>query len=158
MLLQPSKELSDLYENRTERIRLEFSFTKKPDELYELLIRKGKALPEPQKNICTPAHLVEGCQSLVYITTSLQKDLSLQLEIFSEALISKGLASLLLDLYQGQPALLLLLYPPVIVQELGLPAALTPGRSNGLASMYAKMKQDALLLFLQQHAATIGAR
>lgn len=68
----------------------------------------------------------------------------------SDALISKGLAMLLLTLYNGMTAEYILKNPPTLLEEIGLIGALTQGRANGLSGLYLKMKQEALKTLLSK--------
>ncbi len=91
----------------------------------------------------TEENRVMGCQSVMYLYNRLEGS-----RVFfyaaSDALISAGLAALLIDVYSGEPAETILLSPPQFLEDLGIPSVLTPGRANGLASLYLKMKQEAL--------------
>jgi cysteine desulfuration protein SufE len=62
----------------------------------------------------------------------------------SEALISKGLAALLIYVYSEETPTTVANCPPSFIQEIGLTSSLSPARSNGLASLYHKMRQEAL--------------
>ena len=126
--------------------QLEEKFAKilSPQERYELIIEMGRALNKVSKQeIAALENLVHGCQSEVYLTSYLV-DGKIFFEIYSEALISAGLAALLLFIYQGESPETLLTCPPTCLERLGIHASLSPGRSNGLFSMHLKMKQEAL--------------
>jgi len=69
-------------------------------------------------------------------------------EADSDALISRGLAVILLLVYSGETAEAILKCPPTFLDELGIAGSLTPGRANGLFSLHLKMKQEALRLLL----------
>jgi cysteine desulfuration protein SufE len=68
----------------------------------------------------------------------------------SEALISAGLAALLITVYEGEPPEVILQCPPLFLEELGIHHALSPSRANGLSSLFLKMKQEALQFYLLQ--------
>jgi cysteine desulfuration protein SufE len=110
---------------------------------YEELIEMGKTLPPLDPTFKTPENVVQGCQSILYLHTTLENG-KLFFTASSEALISSGLAALLISIYDGQPPETLLKCPLSCIDELGIRASLTPGRSNGLASMHLRMRQDAL--------------
>lgn len=68
----------------------------------------------------------------------------------SEALISAGLAALLIAVYDAEPPEVILQCPPLFLEELGIHQALSPSRANGLSSLFLKMKQEALQFYLLQ--------
>jgi cysteine desulfuration protein SufE len=130
--------------------QLEEKFAKilEPKERYELIIEMGRELKKTSKQeIASPENLVSGCQSEVYLTSRLI-DGKIFFDIYSEALISAGLAALLLFIYQGESPETLLTCPPTCLERMGIHASLSPGRSNGLSSMHLKMKQEALKHYL----------
>jgi cysteine desulfuration protein SufE len=125
---------------------LEEKFAKIPDSKgrYDFIIELGRELKKASRQeIASPDNLVYGCQSEVYLTSRIE-DGKIFFEIYSEALISAGLAALLLSIYQGETPETLLTCPPDCLERMGIHASLSPGRSNGLASMHLKMKQEAL--------------
>lgn len=114
---------------------------------YIKIIELGRTLPPFDPQFKTPENLVQGCQSLMYLRSYI-KDNRIYFEVDSDALISKGLAALLIYAYSGQPADTILKCPPDFLQELGIPTILSPGRSNGLFSLYLHMKQESVKFFL----------
>ncbi|QZA58573.1 SufE family protein [Candidatus Rhabdochlamydia porcellionis] len=114
-----------------------------PEEKYQKIIELGKTLPPYPSLDKTPEYLVKGCQSTMYLRSYL-KDAKMYFEAYSEALISSGLAALLLSVYQGEFPEVILKCPPLFLEEIGLYAALSPSRSNGLSSLFLRMKQESL--------------
>jgi len=115
-----------------------------PEARYEKIIQLGRSastFPSSQK---IPSNLVSGCQSLLYLHTTLTDDGLLKFQVESDALISKGLAVLLTKIYNGEKPETILACPPTILDELGIYSALSPNRANGLQSLYLKMKQAAV--------------
>ncbi len=147
--LQRSEDLNLLYTKKHKNLLSLFLPITDPQKTYEKIIQLGKSVAPPQEDIKKEEFLIEGCQSISYLSSQLQSNGNIFYQVHSEALISLGLASLLLSIYQDEPIQLILLYPPLFIQELGLNTSLSPGRSNGLASMYAKMKNDALALIIK---------
>ncbi|MBX9924088.1 MAG: SufE family protein [Rhabdochlamydiaceae bacterium] len=145
-------ELTYLYEQKHEALLKNFPASTDPKQVYETIIELGRTLPPIPDSIKTAENLVSGCQSEVYLSTRINEDGKIFYEIGSEALISSGLAALLLLIYQGEVAELILLCPPRFISELGLAKSLSPGRAGGLASIYARMKQEATKLYLQKNA------
>ncbi len=143
-------ELSYLYEKKHQALLEKFPKERTPAQIYEKIIELGRQIPSFSKELKTKERIVEGCQSEVYILTEMDAEGKIFYQIGSESLISAGLAAILLLVYQGEPAELILLYPPKFIAELGLAKNLSPGRSNGLASIYARMKKEATDLYLEK--------
>ncbi len=129
-----------------------FSEKTTPEGKYELIIELGRKLPKMDPVFCSPENLVEGCQSLMYLKADYTAG-KFHFEIFSEALISAGLAALLIHYYEGQGAEAILTHPPTFINDLGITASLSPGRSNGLSSLYKKIKQTALQKLIEEKQA-----
>ncbi len=145
-------EVLYLYEQKHEALLQIFSSLKDSNQIYEKIIELGRKLPPFLDALKTEEHLVSGCQSEVYLFSEIDIDGKMTYNIGSQALISSGLAALLLLIYQGECAELILLCPPRFISDLGLAKNLSPGRSNGLASIYARMKQETTKLYLTQTA------
>lgn len=118
------------------------------EEKYQKIIELGKNLPPFPSLNKTPEHLVKGCQSTMYLRSYCQ-EAKMYFEIYSEALISAGLAALLLSVYQEEFPEVILKCPPLFLEELGLYAALSPSRSSGLSSLFLRMKQEALKVLIK---------
>jgi cysteine desulfuration protein SufE len=144
-------EVTYLYEQKHETILKKFSSSADPKQDYEIIIELGRTMPPISHSLKTKENLVSGCQSEVYLSAQIDNEGKIYYEIGSEALISSGLAALLMLVYQGEPAELILLCPPLFISELGLAKSLSPGRAGGLASIYARMKQEATRLYLQKN-------
>lgn len=132
-----------------------FSLCKNQEEKYEKIIAFGKKLPPFDQTKKNDLCLVKGCQSVVYLNSSLREGL-MYFEVESDAMISAGLASLLLFVYNEEPPEVVLKCPPDYLEKMGIQSSLTPNRANGLYSMHLKMKQDALKLLIQQEKERIA--
>ena len=117
------------------------------EDRYRHLIELGRALPAMDDALKTPTTKVNGCASQVWIYTSLvennlERKLSLQGD--SDALIVKGLIAIVFMMF-GTMTLpeIVASDAPAVFARLGLKDHLTPQRSNGLASMVARIKADA---------------
>ncbi|MDE3045595.1 MAG: SufE family protein [Verrucomicrobiota bacterium] len=128
---------------RVERIKQKFSSLPQPDDRYSYLIDLGRALPLYPPALRTPSHIVPGCQSTLYLAARLENGL-LHFSADADALISKGLAALLLSVYSGLSPEEILNNPPTFLHEIGLFASLSPNRSNGLAHIYHRIRQEAV--------------
>lgn len=136
---------------KQDKIKKLFSQCPDNEARYRTIIDMGKNAPSlnPQHKI--GANLVRGCQSTMYLHAELQEGVVIFLAE-SDALISAGLAALLIEVYSGETPETVLTCPPSYLEELGLRASLTPSRANGLYSIHLKMKQDALRLILEKGA------
>lgn len=131
------------FSTRIDSIKQRFAAFSSPEDRYAHLMELGRTLPAYPIDFRTPEHVVPGCQSILYLEARL-KNGNLYFWADSEALISKGLAALLIAAYSGLPPEEILRNPPAFLQEIGLFASLSPNRSNGLAHIYLRMKQEAL--------------
>ncbi|WP_075882881.1 SufE family protein [Candidatus Protochlamydia sp. W-9] len=129
--------------NKQSQIKELFSTCSTPEDRYQKIIEFGRQQANLTDLEKVPTNLVKGCQSQMYLSSSLVNG-----QIFfraeSDALISAGLAALLVKVYSGETPETVLKCPPTYLDELGISASLTPNRANGLYSMYLRMKQDAL--------------
>lgn len=106
---------------------------------YALLIDLGgelAPLPEADK---TPTNLIEGCQSRVWITASYDGE-RVHFRGESDALIVKGIVSLLLRVLDDQRPQDILDSELYFIKEIGLSEHLSPTRSNGLVAMLRQMR------------------
>jgi len=113
------------------------------EDRYQKIIELGRSLPSMGANHKIPENTVQGCQSITYLYTEL-KDGKLYFTASSDALISAGLAALLIHAYNGYPPEALIKEKPLFLEELGISSSLTPSRSNGVHSMFLRMQKDAL--------------
>lgn len=132
---------------KQEEIKELFAPCKDLNAKYEQIISLGKEQPRLASEHKIPANLVTGCQSTMYLRAT-SKDGLIHFESESDALISAGLAVLLLKVYSGETAETILTCPPTYLEELGVRTILTPTRANGLYQIHLKMKQEALKLLM----------
>jgi cysteine desulfuration protein SufE len=123
-------------------IKDEFEFLGDWDDKYEYIISLGKELAPYPEQFRDEAHQVKGCQSRVWLHYE-RSNGHLHFWGDSDALIPKGLISLLLRVYQDQPAAEIAASDEGFLNEVGLAQNLSPTRSNGLYSMVKKIKQVA---------------
>lgn len=114
-----------------------------PEERYNKVIELGRALPAMDPSYKTEQARVSGCQSVVFLR-SYVKEGRIYYEAESEALISSGLAALLVSVYSGETPESILKTPPDYLKAIGIEGALTLNRANGLHSIHLRMKQEAL--------------
>lgn len=101
---------------------------------YEYLIELGKALKEYPEDRKTDDRLVKGCQSRVWIDFKIQ-DGKIFFNADSDAIITKGIISLLIRIYSGRTPQEILSSDFSVVEKIGLKENLSPTRANGLVSM-----------------------
>ena len=113
---------------------------------YQLLIDLGEecdVLPAEEKN---ESNLIDGCQSRVWIVCDEGEDGLLQFRAESDALIVKGIVTLLLRVVNGHTAQEILDADLYFIREIGLTEHLSPTRSNGLLAMIKRIKMYALAI------------
>lgn len=115
---------------------------------YSLIIDMGNNLTPLDEQYKTNQNLIEGCQSRVWITAQM-KDGKVHFEGESDAIIVKGIVSLLFRVLNNQTPSDILNNELYFIKEIGLQEHLSPTRSNGLVSMLKQMK-----LFAATFAAT----
>lgn len=109
---------------------------------YEYLIELGKALKDYPEEKKTDDRLVKGCQSRVWIDF-LMKDGRIFFNADSDAIITKGIISLLIKIYSGRTPEEILSSDFSVVERIGLKENLSPTRANGLVSMIAMIREIA---------------
>lgn len=109
---------------------------------YEYLIELGKALKEYPEDRKTDDRLVKGCQSRVWIDFIIQ-DGKIFFNADSDAIITKGIISLLIRIYSGRTPQEILSSDFSVVEKIGLKENLSPTRANGLVSMIQMIREIA---------------
>ena len=111
---------------------------------YQLLIDLGSEQPPLEEQYKTDNNLIEGCQSRVWLQADLKPDGTVRFLAESDALIVKGIVSLLVKVYSGHTPDEILDNEPYFVEAIGLKEHLSPTRSNGLVAMIKQMRLYAL--------------
>ena len=110
---------------------------------YEYLIDLGKNLAPYPDASKTDDRLIKGCQSRVWLDYQM-KDGKLWFTADSDAIITKGIISLLVSIYSGRTPEEIASSDFSFIEKIGLKENLSPTRANGLASMIATIKAVAL--------------
>lgn len=110
---------------------------------YEYLIELGKSLKSYPEESKTEDKLIEGCQSRVWLDWKME-DGKIYFIADSDAIITKGIISLLVGVYSGRTPREIAEDDFSFIEQLGLKENLSPTRSNGLVSMIATIKDAAL--------------
>jgi cysteine desulfuration protein SufE len=129
-------------EEKKQAVIEEFSMYDEWLDKYEYLIELGKALeayPEEEK---TEDKLIKGCQSRVWLDYEL-KDGKLNFRADSDAIITKGIISLLISVYSGRTPVEIAADDFGFIDQIGLKENLSPTRANGLVSMIETIKNAA---------------
>ena len=109
---------------------------------YEYLIDLGRNLEAFPEELKTEDRLIKGCQSRVWLDTVVVGD-RLYFRADSDAIITKGIISLLIGVYSGRTAREIADDDFSFVDSLGLRENLSPTRANGLASMIETLRRTA---------------
>lgn len=128
---------------KQQHVKLLFERCVTPEQKYEKIIELGRTLAPYPFAFKTSDYLVKGCQSVMYLHSQLING-KVHFQAYSEALISAGLVALLLLVYTDEPPEAILACSPRFLEELDIYHHLSPGRSNGLASLLQRMKKEAL--------------
>lgn len=110
---------------------------------YALLIDLGNSLPPLEDKYKTENNLIEGCQSRVWLQADYE-DGKIYFKGESDAVIVKGIVSLLIQVISGHTPQEILDANLYFIDEIGLKEHLSPTRSNGLVSMVKQMRLYAL--------------
>lgn len=121
----------------------EFSSFTDWTERYKHLIALARELEPLDDRYKVEENLVRGCQSQVWLHTSL-KDGKVVFEADSDAAITKGLVALMARFYSGRTPTTIIETDPIFIKKIGLQEHLSPTRSNGLASMVKQIKIYAM--------------
>lgn len=122
-----------------EEIVDEFSFFESWEDKYKFIIDLGRELEAYPEDYRDEKHKVRGCQSQVWLHASME-DGKMNLKADSDALIPKGLISLLLRIFSKQNPGEIRDSEVFFIDRIGLSNHLTPTRSNGLHAMIKKIK------------------
>lgn len=120
----------------------EMSGLEAPLDKYEYLVGLGRALDVHDGALRQEAFVVPGCQSRVWIRAEL-RDGRLRFQADSEAVITRGIISLLIRVLDGRTPTEILDTDLVFLDETGLRTHLSPSRANGLASMVRRIREYA---------------
>jgi cysteine desulfuration protein SufE len=127
-----------------EDLSAEFEVLGDWEERYRYVIDLGRELAPLSEAERGEANKVRGCASQVWLVTEPQPGGELQFRGDSDAHIVRGLIAVLLRLYSGRsPQEILAFDAKAAFDKLGLAGALSAQRSNGLASMVARIRRDA---------------
>lgn len=113
-----------------------------PQERFAYIIDNARALPALAPEFKVDAFRIEGCQSQLWLVPRYE-DGKCIFATDSDAVITKGVAGLLTELYSGYAPEEILAVPPDFLAEVGITQHLTPNRRNGLSNVWTKIKAFA---------------
>ncbi len=120
----------------------EFSMFDEWLDKYEYLIELGKSLSSYPEEKKTDDRLIKGCQSRVWLDYKVEGGRIL-FNADSDAIITKGIISLLIKIYSGRRPEEILSSDFSVIEKIGLKENLSPTRANGLVSMIARIREIA---------------
>lgn len=130
-------------EERQDEVIEEFSLYDDWMDRYQYLVELGNALPEMPETDKTEQNLIEGCQSKVWLTAQYNNGV-MTYQGDSDAIIVKGIVSLLIKVLSGATADEIIKSDLHFIDAIGLKEHLSPTRSNGLAAMVKQMRLYAI--------------
>lgn len=119
-----------------------FAFLETWEEKYEYLIDLGKKLPPLEERYKLDENKVKGCQSIVWLVADYREG-RVFFKAESDAIIVKGLISMLMDVLSGHTPQEIIEAPLDFIREIGMYTHLAQTRSNGLLAMIKQMKNYA---------------
>lgn len=138
-------------EDTEKEIAEEFALFDSWDDKYEYIIDLGKKLPPLEDQYKIDDNRVRGCQSTVWLVAD-YKDGRVFYKAESDAVIVKGLISMLIRVLSGQAPDDIIEAKLNFIQEIGMTTHLAQTRSNGLLAMVKQMKNFALAYKLKNTA------
>ena len=131
-------------EERQQEIIEEFSDFDDWMDKYQLLIDMGSQQEPLPVEYKTESNLIDGCQSRVWLQADLTPHGTIHFQAESDALIVKGLVTLLIRTLDDQTPDAILNADLHFIADIGLSEHLSPTRSNGLLAMVKQMKFYAM--------------
>ena len=131
-----------IVEQRKDELREEFGFFESPEERFEYIISKTKnngGLPEEFKN---DTYLVRGCVSNLWLVPSFEEGKCV-FKTDADSIITKGIASLVSEMYSGLSPREVLDFDCAFLSEIGIEQYLSPNRRNGLSKLCEKITDFA---------------
>ncbi|MCM1483632.1 MAG: SufE family protein [Muribaculaceae bacterium] len=119
---------------------------------YAMIIDLGNSLPAIDPCFKTPEHLIEGCQSRVWLNAE-ERDGKVYYTADSDAIIVRGIIALLIKVLNGHTPREIIDAKLYFIDRIGLAENLSPTRSNGLLAMVKQMRLYAIAFQAKDDAA-----
>lgn len=129
----------------------ELSFIEDPQERFAYIIDEARGKPGLDQEYKVEAFRIEGCQSNLWLVPNFEGG-KCYFKTDSDAVITKGVAGLLTELYSDAPPEEILQNEPDFLANVGITQHLTPNRRNGLSNVWAKIKAFAELCMKSETA------
>jgi FeS assembly SUF system protein len=143
--LSPLREIPPSPALLQEQLAADFALLENWEDRYQYLLELAKECPPLDEAFKNDALLIKGCQSRVWLRATSSPDGRLEFAADSDALLVKGIMTLLLKVFQHQKPTDILGTTFDLHQKTGLQHHLSPNRANGLAGMLDRIRQLALL-------------
>ena len=132
-----------------ETIRSDFAYLDDWEDRYRYVLDLGRSLEPLTEAEHNEGNKVRGCVSQVWLVLAVARgpdgELRLRYRGDSDSHLVRGLVAITIALYSGRtPREIISVDAPAIFRELGLEQHLTPQRSNGVKSMIARIRADAV--------------
>ena len=118
---------------------------------YSYIIEIGNSCPMIDEKDKVESNLIKGCQSRVWVSAKLNNEGLMEISADSDAVITKGIITLLLRVFNNQKPEDVYAADLKFIDEIGLKSHLSPTRSNGLLSMIKQIKLYALAFSVKQN-------
>lgn len=118
---------------------------------YSYIIEIGNSCPMIDEKEKVESNLIKGCQSRVWVSAKLNNEGLMEISADSDAVITKGIITLLLRVFNNQKPEDVYAADLKFIDEIGLKSHLSPTRSNGLLSMIKQIKLYALAFSVKQN-------
>ena len=129
-------------QEKEQQVIEDFEIYDDPLDKYEHIIELGKDLDEYPDSLKTEDRLIKGCQSNVWLDARLEEG-RIIFRADSDAIITKGIISLLIGIYSGATPAEILASDFSVIERIGLRESLSPTRANGLVSMIETIRSIA---------------
>ena len=130
-------------ENLQQNLIEDFSFFEDWTQRYEYMIELSKGLEKMDEQMKNDKNIIKGCQSKVWLNSSFKNNIVI-FEADSDAIISKGIISLLIRVFSGHRPEDILEAKIDFIEKIGLNTHLSQTRANGLLAMIKQIKIYAL--------------
>jgi cysteine desulfuration protein SufE len=120
---------------RIAQLQEELAVMEEPSDRFEYFVERAQSAPTLAAEFCIDSFKVPGCISQLWIVPSVNDDHCFFL-CDGDAVIPKGIALVLLDLFQGVSANEIVAFDKSKLNDLGIAEILTPNRRNALSSVF----------------------
>jgi cysteine desulfuration protein SufE len=110
-----------------------------PHERFQYIIDRAKEAPGLPPEFKVPALLVEGCTSNLWLHPTSEEG-TCRFRCDADSLITKGIATLVCELYDGATAAEVAATDADFLGDVGVTQHLSPNRRNGLSNLVAKIR------------------